>query len=92
MLDKTNRFWRLDARPQGSEFADALTLAAAPLHDPGEGEIVIHNRLLSMDAGTRMSARSARGAITAWSIRCWRARSSSILRMPTCAIIWARWG
>ena len=54
MPDKTNRFWRLDARPEGSEFADALTLATAPLRDPGEGEIVIHNRLLSMDAGTRM--------------------------------------
>ena len=50
----TNRFWRLDARPQGTDFAAGLTLAAAPLGDPRDGEIVIHNRLLSMDAGTRM--------------------------------------
>ena len=49
-----NRYWRLDARPQGTDFADALRLTDAPLGQPGEGEIVIHNRLLSMDAGTRM--------------------------------------
>ena len=49
-----NRFWRLVARPQGTDFAGGLTLVNEPLGDPGEGEIVIHNRLLSMDAGTRM--------------------------------------
>jgi hypothetical protein len=49
-----NRYWRLDARPSGDAFEDALTLVEAPLADPGEGQIVIRNQLLSMDAGTRM--------------------------------------
>ncbi|MFZ9394535.1 MAG: NADP-dependent oxidoreductase [Erythrobacter sp.] len=49
-----NRYWRIDARPQGNHFAHALTLAEAPLPEPSEGEIVIRNALLSMDAGTRM--------------------------------------
>ena len=50
----TNRFWRLDARPQGEAFEDALTLAQGSLAPPGEGQIVVRNELLSMDAGTRM--------------------------------------
>ena len=49
-----NRFWRLDARPQGEAFEDALTLAQGSLAPPGEGQIVVRNELLSMDAGTRM--------------------------------------
>ena len=49
-----NRFWRLYARPSGDAFEEALTLVEAPLADPGEGQIVIRNQLLSMDAGTRM--------------------------------------
>ncbi|WP_324262058.1 NADP-dependent oxidoreductase [Altererythrobacter sp. H2] len=50
----TNRIWRLTARPQGTDFASALHLVEAPLTDPAEGQIVIRNALLSMDAGTRM--------------------------------------
>ena len=49
-----NRFWRLDARPQGEAFEDALHLAETPLAVPGDGQIVVRNELLSMDAGTRM--------------------------------------
>lgn len=49
-----NRFWRIARRPQGTDFAAALTLAEDELRAPAEGEIVIRNRLLSMDAGTRM--------------------------------------
>lgn len=49
-----NRFWRLDARPDGDDFASALTLAEGEVGEPAEGEIVIANRMLSMDAGTRM--------------------------------------
>jgi NADPH-dependent curcumin reductase CurA len=49
-----NRFWRIARRPQGTDFAGALALAEEPLPAPAEGEIVIRNRLLSMDAGTRM--------------------------------------
>lgn len=50
----TNRFWRIDARPEGNQFTRALSLVEAPLADPADGEIVIRNQLLSMDAGTRM--------------------------------------
>lgn len=49
-----NRFWRLNARPHGEAFEDALTLTEAPLTAPAEGQIVVRNELLSMDAGTRM--------------------------------------
>lgn len=49
-----NRFWRLDARPEGNGFASALSLQSAPVPEPGDGEILIRNELLSMDAGTRM--------------------------------------
>lgn len=49
-----NSFWRIDARPQGTDFAAALSLVETPLAEPGEGEVTIRNRMLSMDAGTRM--------------------------------------
>lgn len=49
-----NRFWRLDARPVGNAFAEALSLQTVPLAAPEAGQIVIRNRYLSMDAGTRM--------------------------------------
>jgi NADPH-dependent curcumin reductase CurA len=50
----TNRFWQLDAHPQGDDFASALSLqeeALAPLLD---GQVRIAAQWLSMDAGTRM--------------------------------------
>ena len=50
----TNRVWTLEARPQGNDFAAALALRDAPLAAPAAGQIVIRNRFLSMDAGTRM--------------------------------------
>ena len=50
----TNRFWRIDRRPEGTDFASALTLVEAPLAPLAEGEIRIRNSHLSMDAGTRM--------------------------------------
>ena len=49
-----NRFWRIDRRPEGNDFAGALTLADAPLGTLAEGEIRIRNSHLSMDAGTRL--------------------------------------
>ena len=49
-----NRFWRIDSRPEGTDFASALTLAEAPLAPLADGEIRIRNSHLSMDAGTRM--------------------------------------
>jgi NADPH-dependent curcumin reductase CurA len=50
----TNRFWRIDARPQGNDFANALSLQEAPLADTPDGLITIRNSMISMDAGTRM--------------------------------------
>ena len=49
-----NRFWRIDRRPEGTDFASALALIDAPLPDLAEGEIRIRNAMLSMDAGTRL--------------------------------------
>jgi NADPH-dependent curcumin reductase CurA len=49
-----NRYWRIDRRPEGMDFASALTLVEAPLAPLAEGEIRIRNTHLSMDAGTRM--------------------------------------
>ena len=49
-----NRFWRLDARPQGHDFASALSLCTEPLAPLGDGEVRIAAEYLSMDAGTRM--------------------------------------
>ncbi len=50
----TNRYWRLDAHPQGSNFSDALSLQTEPLSAPAAGEVVVKADWLSMDAGTRM--------------------------------------
>ena len=50
----TNRFWRIDRRPEGTDFASALTLVEAPPAPLADGEIRIRNSHLSMDAGTRM--------------------------------------
>lgn len=49
-----NRYWRLDARPEGNVFAQALSLIDEDLAQPTAGQILIDNRYLSMDAGTRM--------------------------------------
>lgn len=56
-LDKTrmeNTFWRIERRPEGTDFASALALVDAPLPDLQDGEIRIRNAMLSMDAGTRL--------------------------------------
>ena len=50
----TNRFWRLDRRPEGQDFASALSLQETALPEPAAGEILVRNELLSMDAGTRL--------------------------------------
>ncbi|MDC8753912.1 NADP-dependent oxidoreductase [Erythrobacter sp. sf7] len=49
-----NRFWRIESRPEGNDFAGALALVDAPLAPLAEGEIRIRNSHLSMDAGTRL--------------------------------------
>ncbi|MEM6827053.1 MAG: NADP-dependent oxidoreductase [Pseudomonadota bacterium] len=48
------RFWRIDQRPQGTKFAEALSLTETTLPELADGEIRIRNAMLSMDAGTRM--------------------------------------
>lgn len=53
-MGRTTRFWRLNARPLGTAFEDALTLIEAPLAEPAAGQVIVRNELLSMDAGTRM--------------------------------------
>lgn len=49
-----NRFWKLNARPVGNDFAAALSLEQEVLPALGSGEVLIRNEYLSMDAGTRM--------------------------------------
>ena len=54
MTGPSNRHWRMLRYPEGNDFAAALALEDAPLCDPGDGEVQIRNRWLSLDAGTRM--------------------------------------
>lgn len=49
-----NRHWILAQRPIGNGYADAFGLREEPVPVPGEGQIVIANKVLSMDSGTRM--------------------------------------
>lgn len=50
----TNRFWQLNAHPVGNDFAAALSLENGPIPELQEGEVLIENQMLSLDAGTRM--------------------------------------
>lgn len=50
----TNRFWRFVKRPEGNAFAEAFSLEETPLADPAGGQVIVKNRYLSLDAGTRM--------------------------------------
>ncbi|MEM7666954.1 MAG: NADP-dependent oxidoreductase [Pseudomonadota bacterium] len=49
-----NEFWRIERRPEGTDFASALALVEDPLAELAHGEIRIRNAMLSMDAGTRL--------------------------------------
>lgn len=49
-----NRFWQLDAHPQGQDFASALSLREEEWPLLEDGQVRIAARWLSMDAGTRM--------------------------------------
>jgi len=53
-MAETNRYWRLDAYPQGTDFPSAVRLAEEPLPEPGDREVRVRNLWLSLDAGTRM--------------------------------------
>ena len=56
MEDKSgqNRFWRLVRHPVGSDFEAALAFEAEAMPRPGDGEVLIANDILSLDAGTRL--------------------------------------
>jgi NADPH-dependent curcumin reductase CurA len=49
-----NRFWRLLRYPEGEDFGSAFALEDAPIPVLAAGQVLIRNRLLSLDAGTRM--------------------------------------
>jgi NADPH-dependent curcumin reductase CurA len=53
------RYWRLDARPTGHDYAAALSLQTADMPAPGEGQVLVASNYLSMDPGVRvwMTAR-----------------------------------
>lgn len=50
----TRKFWRLDARPQGHDYAAALTLVEEDVAAPGPGEVLVEAHYLSMDPGVRV--------------------------------------
>jgi len=50
----TNRLWRLQRHPVGSNFAAALTFEEGPRPSPAAGEVLIANDWISLDAGTRL--------------------------------------
>lgn len=53
------QFWRLDARPEGHDYAAALSLNEEPVRLPADGEVLVEAQYLSMDPGVRvwMTAR-----------------------------------
>lgn len=48
-----NRVWRLNAYPEGNDFASALSLDDDAMPHTGDGEVLFRNETLSLDAGTR---------------------------------------
>lgn len=55
----TRQFWRLNARPEGHDYAAALSLEQEPIAAPPEGQVLVEAQYLSMDPGVRvwMTAR-----------------------------------
>jgi NADPH-dependent curcumin reductase CurA len=49
-----NRYWRLDRHPDGNDFAAAFSLVEEAPRAPADGEVLVRNRYLSLDAGTRL--------------------------------------
>jgi len=52
--NRQNRVWRLHDYPEGNDFASAITLETEAAPQAADGEVVIANQWLSLDAGTRM--------------------------------------
>ncbi len=53
-MPSVNRRWIMAKRPKGNDIAAALELTQAPVPELRDGEVLIRNGYLSMDAGTRM--------------------------------------
>jgi NADPH-dependent curcumin reductase CurA len=54
-----NQFWQLNARPEGHDYAAALSLETAAVPSLNEGHVLVRSDYLSMDPGVRvwMTAR-----------------------------------
>ncbi len=52
--DISYRYWRLDSRPEGDNYDDALSLQEAVLPTPEQGQVIVKNKYISLDPGTRM--------------------------------------
>lgn len=50
----TYKFWRLNAHPEGNDYASALSMEETVLPAPATDEVIVQNHYLSLDAGTRM--------------------------------------
>ena len=50
----TNRLWVLARRPLGNDYVSAFELAEEKIEGIADGQILVRNRVLSMDTGTRM--------------------------------------
>ncbi|HLY54300.1 MAG TPA: NADP-dependent oxidoreductase [Stellaceae bacterium] len=53
-MPQANRVWFLSRRPEGDDFQSALDFTSAPMPELKDGDVLIRNGYLSMDAGTRM--------------------------------------
>ena len=49
-----NRFWKLEAYPDGTDFASGIKLREEAIPEIGENQLLVRNLWLSLDAGTRM--------------------------------------
>lgn len=52
-MSKVNRQWLLSVRPTGLVGPDNFALRETPIPEPGEGEVLVRNRLLSLDPANR---------------------------------------
>ncbi len=53
-MGDVNRYWVLARRPEGNDYTAALELAEGEVPELADGEVLVRNALLSLDAGTRM--------------------------------------
>ncbi|QJB69554.1 NADP-dependent oxidoreductase [Parasphingorhabdus halotolerans] len=50
----TRQIWQLESRPEGNDFVSAIRLVEEQIPPLADGEVLVKNIYLSMDAGTRM--------------------------------------